>query len=387
MTPPQPNPDDGLPSLESYSTALAEASRVRGASLTRDAWRRLARNTAAMAAMVYLILLTVVALLAPFWPVQAPRVQDLEMRYAEPSATTAEDWSLGLVESLNNPGPNAGETWPRNAYERGVDQRFGELSAINMALLRARLSVFGDYCLPSYLGRDEVGRDVIARLIWGARVSLGVGLLATLVALAIGVPFGAIAGYAGGLVDDLMMRFVDILYSIPFVFIIIFLLTMLSEPKTKEYLRTNGIDQLTIVFIVVGAMSWLTMARVVRGQVISLKHEQFVEAAHVSGASQLRIVARHLIPNVVGVVIVYVSLTVPSVILTESFLSFVGVGVEAPDVSWGLMASDGLKVITPIRSAWWLIVAPGGALAVTLFALNFLGDGLRDAFDPRLKNR
>jgi oligopeptide transport system permease protein len=174
---------------------------------------------------------------------------------------------------------------------------------------------------------------------------------------------------------------------VPFIFIVIFAITILSEDTIKTWLLGWGINQIAVFYILIGAIYWLTMARVVRGQIISLKHEQFVDAARTIGAGTPRIVFRHLVPNVLGIVIVYLTLTIPSVMLFEAFLSFLGLGVQPPDVSWGLLANDGIKVITPIQTYWWLVVFPGSALALTLFALNFLGDGLRDALDPRLKNR
>ncbi len=214
-----------------------------------------------------------------------------------------------------------------------------------------------------------------------------VGLVATLVSLVIGVSYGAVAGYFGGWVDNLMMRIVDVLYSIPFIFVVIFLVTILGEPAIKARLERVGIDRITIFYIVVGAIYWLTMARVVRGQVISLKNELFVEAARTIGAGRLRIIFRHLVPNLMSVVIVYLTLTIPQVMLFEAFLSFLGLGVQAPAVSWGLLANQGFRVITPVKIYWWLFVFPSVALGLTLFALNFLGDGLRDVLDPRLKNR
>ena len=184
-----------------------------------------------------------------------------------------------------------------------------------------------------------------------------------------------------------MMRVVDILYSIPFIFVVIFLITILSASGVKEELAAYGIDQIAIFYVVIGAIYWLTMARVVRGQVISLKHEQFVDAARTAGAGTGRIIFRHLIPNVMGIVIVYLTLTIPSVMLFEAFLSYLGLGVQPPDVSWGLLMNEGIRVITPVAIFWWLVLFPGLALAMTLFALNFLGDGLRDALDPKMKNR
>jgi oligopeptide transport system permease protein len=221
-------------------------------------------------------------------------------------------------------------------------------------------------------------------LFWGARVSLSVSVVAALVSLVIGVSYGATSGFLGGSVDNAMMRLVDVLYSIPFIFVVIFVITILKEESIKAALREAGIDEISVFFFVIGAIYWLTMARVVRGQVLSLKQEQFVEAARTIGASRRRIIFLHLVPNLLPIVIVYLTLTIPSVMLFEAFLSFLGLGVSAPDVSWGLLANDGIQVITPLRVYWWVVVFPGVALAITLFALNFLGDGLRDALDPRM---
>ncbi len=225
-------------------------------------------------------------------------------------------------------------------------------------------------------------------------VSLIVGIVATLVSLVIGVSYGATAGYLGGSVDNAMMRLVDVLYSIPFIFVVIFIITILNEEKVKAKLEGYGLNKITLFYLIIGAIYWLTMSRVVRGQVISLKNDQFIEAARTIGASRTRIIFRHLVPNVLSIVIVYLTLTIPAVMLFEAFLSFLGLGVDPPDVSWGLLANEAAKVLAPSDENiwhatifWWLVLFPGLALALTLFALNFLGDGLRDALDPRMKNR
>ncbi|MDA1177559.1 MAG: ABC transporter permease, partial [Planctomycetota bacterium] len=201
----------------------------------------------------------------------------------------------------------------------------------------------------------------------------------------IGVFYGAIAGYFGGFVDAMMMRFVDVLSSIPFIFVVIFAITVLGKEEIRAELQRHGIERIAIFYLLIGAIYWLTMARVVRGQVISLRNEPFVEAARVLGAGHVRIILFHLLPNLISIVIVYLTLMIPSIILFEAFLSFLGLGVEPPNVSWGILANDGIQAITPLRSYWWLVFFPGLTLSMTLLALNFLGDGLRDALDPRLR--
>jgi oligopeptide transport system permease protein len=194
-----------------------------------------------------------------------------------------------------------------------------------------------------------------------------VGILATLVSLVIGVTYGAVAGYVGGRVDNLMMRFVDIMYSLPFMFFVILLVVFFGR-------------NIVMIFIALGAVEWLTMARIVRGQTLSVKQKEFIEAAHASGVRNHKIIFRHVIPNVLGPVIVYVTLTVPQVIMTESFISFLGLGVQEPYTSWGVLISEGARLM---QSAPWLLLFPALFLALTLFSLNFIGDGLRDALDPK----
>ena len=237
-------------------------------------------------------------------------------------------------------------------------------------------------------GTDLNGRDLLYRVLLGAQISLLVGIAGAAVSFAIGTTYGMIAGYLGGSVDSLMMRLVDVLYAIPR---LIFLLILISaiDPFLRANLASHGFQSLvgySKIFILVaclGFTEWLTMARIIRGQVLSLKSQEFVVAARSIGQSHWNIIWQHLFPNLIGVAIVYLTLTVPSVILDESFLSFLGVGIQAPLASWGLLLSDAAQVINPIKGYWWLLVFPAVAMGSTLLALNFLGDGLRDAFDPR----
>jgi oligopeptide transport system permease protein len=391
---------------ERYEALLREAAAIRGVSLWKDAWRRLRKNWAAMIALTFLIVLALLSLFTPLLPLQSPQTIHLseQRQFRPPTLAPAAKLAISLedVRSFEREtaqlkqqlrSASAAEQakieaeLAARASEHPINRLWTSPGSFAMQLIKLRLAIFGRWSMPSIFGTDELGRDVLARVFWGSRVSLIVGIVATLVSLSIGVSYGALSGYVGGWLDAVMMRIVDILYSIPFIFVVIFAITVLSEESIKTRLSRYGINEIVVFYILIGAIYWLTMARVVRGQIISLKHEQFVDAARTIGAGTGRIVFRHLVPNVLGIVIVYLTLTIPSVMLFEAFLSFLGLGVQPPDVSWGLLVNDGMKVITPIQIYWWLVLFPGLALALTLFALNFLGDGLRDALDPRLKNR
>jgi len=284
--------------------SLAEAER--GTSLWQDAWRRLRRNRLAVCGLFVLVFFIVIALLTPWLAPYGYAQQNLELGATPPSAA-------------------------------------------------------------HWLGTDIFGRDLLTLMLYGGRISLAVGFIATAVALLIGVTWGAIAGYAGGRIDAVMMRLVDILYALPFMIFIVLLMVVFGR-------------NMLLLFLAIGAVEWLTMARIMRAQVQSLRQQEFVEAAISLGLSPAAIIRRHLVPNALGPIIVYTTLTIPSVMLLEAFLSFLGLGVQPPQTSWGLLISYGAESMEEYP---WLLVFPGLALTLTLFSLNFLGDGLRDALDVR----
>ena len=278
----------------------------KGSSLWKNGMRRFFKNRIAIVGCMFLGVLAILSLCAPL---------------IAPFSFEAQDLSLGAV------GPNA----------------------------------------THWLGTDILGRDLFTRILYGGRISLMVGLCATGVSVLIGVTYGAIAGYRGGLLDTVMMRFVDVMYAFPFTIFVIILMVFFDR-------------SLILLFVAIGAVEWLTMARIVRGQVLSIAKQEFIEAAVIMGLPRRRIIFRHIVPNILGPVIVYTTLTIPGVMLLEAFLSFLGLGVQPPASSWGLLIREGAESMEEYP---WLLIFPGLILSVTLFSLNFNGDGLRDALDPR----
>ena len=288
------------------------------------------------------------------------------------------------LSGLSGEDVEGGTSLWRDAWHRLARNRMAVASAIVLAVL-SLASALAPWIAPysyeeqnldlravppradHWLGTDALGRDQLTRLLYGGRISLMVGIAATGVALIIGVTYGATSGFVGGKTDVIMMRVVDIVYALPFTIFVILLMVFFGR-------------DIRLLFVAIGAVEWLTMARIVRGQVQSLKKQEFIEAAHALGSGRWRIIFVHVIPNVLGPIIVYATLTVPSVMLLEAFLSFLGLGVQPPMSSWGLMIKDGAD---RMEESPWLLIAPGVTLAITLFCLNFLGDGLRDALDVR----
>jgi oligopeptide transport system permease protein len=291
----------------SAATAVVAAD-AKGRSLWVDAWEKLKRNRAAVVGGCIIAVMAVLVVVAPWFARYAYDFADFANTSIGPS------WSTGHL-----------------------------------------------------FGTDTIGRDIFVRTLYGGRISLMVGIVATTVSLVIGVTYGAVAGYFGGRVDNVMMRIVDILYALPFMFFVILLMVFFGR-------------SIFLIFIAIGAINWLDMARIVRGQTLSLKHREFVEAAQAQGVSAFAIIRRHIVPNLLGIVAVYVTLTIPQVILVESFLSFLGLGVQEPMTSWGALVNEGSR---ELESAPWMLIFPAAFLATTLFCFNFLGDGMRDALDPK----
>jgi len=310
-----------------------------GSSLWKDAAKRLVRNKAAILGLFFVVSMAVASFFGPKFIPYSFEDQDFDRINNPPFVTSIE----GFTET---------------GFIVLIPEDFVTVGPLH-------------FNKKHWLGTDDLGRDLLVRILYGGQVSLMVGFLAAMVSLIIGVLFGSIAGYLGGRADNLMMRFVDTLYCLPYMFFVILLMAMLGR-------------SFYLLFIAIGAVSWLTTARIVRGQVISLKNSEFIEAAHASGTSHWSIIIKHLIPNTLGTIIIYFSLIVPRVMLEEAFLSYLGLGVQAPMSSWGSLVQDAQSYLELYP---WMLIFPGLALTLTLFSLNFLGDGLRDALDPKLKGK
>ncbi len=332
--------------IQDTEEAVLAAEPIKGRSLWQDARRRLFANRAAVTSMVILFIIAALAIVVPNVSPH-PYKKDYYDRVACPPP-----------DALN---PERGVTQAINWVREGLGYAPAALPLSQAELCPEAVGQ------GHWFGTDANGRDLFTRTFLGAGVSLMVGLTATIVALFIGVLYGATAGYLGGRVDNYMMRFVDILYALPVIFFVIILMVVFGR-------------NFVLMFVAIGAVEWLTMARIVRGQTLSIRRKEYIEAAEAAGVSNWAIIRRHILPNVVGPVIVFVTLTVPAVILAESFLSFLGLGVQEPWTSWGVLISEGAQ---QMQSYSWMLIYPALMLSITLFCFNFIGDGLRDALDPK----
>ncbi|MDR3670038.1 MAG: ABC transporter permease [Holophaga sp.] len=347
MTSPPPAPQDPTDEL---------GRELRPVSPWADAWRRLRRNRMALAGLVVVACYALFCLGAPVLPIHPYAEQVVAHENLPPSLRPAGELMLaartGYLQRLR-----AAE----NRAEPSAEER------TELADMARDIRTQAVHRRHYWLGTDELGRDMLSRLLYGGRISILIGLVGTVTSMLLGVALGSIAGYAGGTVDNLIMRFVDILYGLPYMLLVIIMMALFGR-------------NILNLFVAVALVSWLTLCRVVRGQVISLKHAEFVEAARSMGASPARIIFRHLTPNTLGVIVVFSTLLVPQFIMTESFLSFLGLGVSAPLASWGSLVAEGAGVMSLYP---WQLLGPAVAMTVFLFAMNFLGDGLRDALDPQ----
>ncbi|MDR7026902.1 ABC transporter permease subunit [Rhizobium rosettiformans] len=369
-------------------TTLPPQPEIAGRSLAQLAMMRFRRNKAAITGCVLLVFITLFSFAGPFFvahsydqvfssyvsvpPSLSPRpdpetLQEVAESVAQRARVTLDSFNVeggrftAVVSSDEEIDPRTIRYFDRN-------NEFKNSEVVEQAADGRSLTVSGTVDQVTFpFGTDSNGRDLLVRVMLGGQISLAVGLAASLVSLGIGVVYGATSGYLGGRVDNVMMRLVEILYSLPFVFLVVVLVVFFGR-------------SVVLIFLVIGAVEWLEMARIVRGQTLSLKRREFVGAAEALGLTDWQIIRRHIIPNTIGPVIVFVTVIVPKVILLESFLSFLGLGVQAPLASWGTLISEGAA---SMQNAPWLLIFPAIFFVTTLFSLNFVGDGLRDALDPK----
>lgn len=343
---------------------------VRGVSLSRDAWRRLRKNRMAVVGMAVVGLYILVALLAPVLPIHSYTKIILDHQNLPPSLTrTAGELLYAKTEAQLRAVASRQGRAQLNDEDRDKLAQLRAKIGSETAEINGRVVKVHERRYP--LGTDYHGRDLLARIVYGSQISIAVGLVGTLTSVLIGVIVGAVAGYFGGRLDYIITRVIDVMYGLPYMLMVIIFMAIFGRSIVN-------------LFVALSLVSWLTTARVVRGQVISLKQSEFVEAARSVGASTTRIILRHLLPNTLGIIIVYSTLRVPSFIMQEAFLSFLGLGLSAPFASWGTLVGDAVEGMNLYP---WQLLFPGLAMTLFLFAMNFLGDGLRDAFDPQSKNR
>jgi oligopeptide transport system permease protein len=342
--------------------------QVKPVSLWADAWKRLRKNRMALIGLWIVAFYAVISFAAPILPLYDYTSQELTHVNLPPSLRPAGEVALTKAQhriELIQKSVDEGREDLKNQLEAAKEEYAKVELEVASNPVHKRVYVFGT---------DYLGRDMLARVIYGGRISIMIGIVGTITAVLIGIVIGAVSGYVGGRLDNLLMRFVDIMYGLPYMLVVIILMSMVPQ----------GTNSTIILFVAIALVSWLTISRVVRGQIISLKNSEFVEAARSMGAGTGRIIFRHLLPNTLGVIVIFSTLQMPSFIMNESFLSFLGLGVSAPAASWGTLVAEGVQGMELYP---WRLLAPALAMTTFLFAMNFLGDGLRDALDPQSKNR
>jgi oligopeptide transport system permease protein len=359
--------------MDSAATASIEPGPIRvdqleqGTSLWKDAWYRLGKNHVALFGLYAFCVIALLCLLGPYFTGYTYEQTQISLKASAPMEPI-----FLRSETFKTGEPRTSLVALSNLEDEFLDKTPTERKEIVDRIAKGEIYregkvTYGSSNRRHLFGTDPLGRDLLTRVLIGGRISLAVGFAATIVSVCIGVLWGAIAGFLGGKIDTVMMRFADILYALPFTVIVILLMVMFGR-------------NIILLFVAIGAVEWLTMARIVRGQIISLKNQEFIEAAISLGLPGHRILFRHLIPNVLGPIIIYATLTFPEVMLLEAVLSFLGLGVQPPLSSWGVLIDEGSRTM---ETSIWLLVCPAFFFSLTLFSLNFFGDGLRDALDPK----